>query len=346
MAASAPAPSLRPAAGFLAGLLASAGIAILAFAGERLEAVFVGRAWVEGLVLALLLGAAIRLFWSPSAQTQRGVDFSAKTLLEIAIVLLGAAFSGRALAEAGLGLMAGVVLLVILALGIGYLIGRWLGLSRRTATLIACGNAICGNSAIAAVAPVIGAKGEEVSVSIGFSAAASLFVVLLLPVLAGLLHLSDAGGGALAGLSVYAVSQVLAAAAPMGDQAVELGTLVKLVRILMLGPACIALAVIVVRARGRSEARRLPPPWKLAPWFILGFLGMAGLRSLGLIPEALLEPLDAATTALSLAAMAALGLNTDLRAVARSGPRAAAAVALSLAALIALASGLVLALGL
>ena len=326
--------------GLIAGVLLCAGVAAVALGLGRLEADLTGRAWVEPLVIALLIGAAVRTLWGLPRLVRPGVDFSARTVLEVAIVLLGASLSSAALAAVGPGLIIGVFAVVLAALAAGYAIGRALGLSKSVAILVASGNAICGNSAIAAVAPVIGAKPEEVSVSIGFTAALSLALVLLLPVLAALLGLSEAAGGALAGLTVYAVPQVLAAAAPMGAAALDLGTLVKLVRVLALGPLCVALALMAGAGRRSEPGARLRLD-RLVPWFILGFLAMAGLRSAGLIPVAWLEPLDEAAGLLTLVAMAALGLSTDLRMVARSGPRVAAAVALSLAALLLLGLGLI-----
>src|SRR5690606_37559890 len=100
--------------------------------------------------------------------------------------------------------------------------------------LVACGNSICGNSAIAAVAPVIGATSRDVAASIAFTAVLGIGMVLSLPLLVPLLDLSETQFGVLAGLTVYAVPQVLAATTPVGALSVQLGTLVKLVRVLML----------------------------------------------------------------------------------------------------------------
>ena len=183
---------------------------------------------------------------------------------------------------------------------------------------------------------MIGARGEEVSAAIGFTAVLGVGMVLLLPVVADLLGLSITDAGVLAGLTVYAVPQVLAAVAPMGLAAAQVGTLVKLTRVLMLGPVCIVLALTA-----RDRAGQKPGLARLIPWFILGFIAMAALRSFGLIPEAMIEPITAVAGVLTVIAMAALGLTTDLRAVLRSGPRVALAAVLSLALLMVLALGLI-----
>ncbi|MFN3932340.1 MAG: YeiH family protein [Brevundimonas sp.] len=329
------------------GLLACVAVAVAAVAVQALELRLLGRGWVDAVVLAILIGAVVRSLWTPPAALRPGIEFSARTLLEVAVVLLGASVSAATVIAIGPGLLLGTAVVVTLAIGVSYGIGRLLRLPRRMAVLIACGNAICGNSAIAAVAPVIDADAEDVSAAIAFTAVLGIVVVLTLPLLGDALAMSEVQYGTLAGLTVYAVPQVLAATVPVGAVANQAGTLIKLVRVLMLGPVCLALAVIVA-LRGRSQAgasagappRRLPLG-HLLPWFIVGFLLMMGARSLGLIPADVLPVLRWITTALTVLAMAALGLSTDARAVVRSGPRIAAVVTLSLLALIGLALGLI-----
>ena len=337
-----------PALSLIPGLLACAAVAVAAVALQALELRLFGRGWIDAIVLAILIGAAIRSIWTPPASLRPGVEFSARTLLEIAVVLLGASVSAATVMAIGPGLLVGTAVIVALAIGVSYGIGRLLRLPRRMAVLIACGNAICGNSAIAAVAPVIDADAEDVSAAIAFTAVLGVVVVLLLPLLGAALAMSDVRYGVLAGLTVYAVPQVLAAALPVGAVAAQAGTLIKLVRVLMLGPVCLALAVAVALRRrsgpgaavAGAPARRVPLG-HLLPWFIVGFLLMMGARSLGLIPAAVLPVLGGLTTALTVLSMAALGLSTDARAVARSGLRIAAVVTLSLLALVGLALGLI-----
>ena len=123
------------------------------------------------------------------------------------------------------------------------------------AILIACGNSICGNSAIAAVAPIIGAKPGDVASSIAFTAVLGVIVVLGLPLLVPILELSLTQYGTLAGLTVYAVPQVLAATLPIGELSNQVGTMVKLVRVLMLGPVVLGLALLAGRLREGGAER-------------------------------------------------------------------------------------------
>jgi uncharacterized integral membrane protein (TIGR00698 family) len=310
------------------------------------EARLFGATWLEALVLAILVGTVVRTFWSPGARWAGGIRFSAKTLLEIAVFLLGASISARMLMEAGPLLVAGIAGIVVVAISLSYIMGRGLGLGHRMAMLVACGNSICGNSAIAAVAPVIGADGEDVAASIAFTAVLGVVVVLLLPLLAPLLHLSGLQYGVLAGLTVYAVPQVLAAAAPLGMVAVQMGTLVKLVRVLMLGPVVLALSVISQRrGEGVQSLGGRMKLHKMVPWFIIGFLALAGLRSADLLPHLLLGPAAVVANVLTIVSMAALGLSTNLRSVARAGVRVTAAVTLSLVVLGGISFGLIRVLG-
>ncbi|CAN7347775.1 YeiH family protein [Brevundimonas sp. LjRoot202] len=346
LARGAPVLSLIPR--LIPGLIACAAVTAAALAVQALELRLFGRGWIDAIVLAILIGAAVRSVWTPPAALRPGIEFSARTLLEIAVVLLGASVSAATVMAIGPGLLAGTALIVAAAIGVSYGLGRLLRLPRRMAVLIACGNAICGNSAIAAVAPVIDADAEDVSAAIAFTAVLGVVVVLALPLLGVALGMSGVQYGVLAGLTVYAVPQVLAATMPVGAVATQAGTLIKLVRVLMLGPVCLGLALAVaLRRRAAPDAatgepaRRTIPLRHLVPWFVIGFLLMMAARSLELIPVPALPVMAQLATALTVISMAALGLSTDARAVARSGLRIAAVVTLSLLALIAVALGLI-----
>ena len=327
------------------GLIACMAVTLAAVAVQALELRLLGRSWIDAIVLAILIGATIRGVWTPPASIRPGIEFSARTLLEIAVVLLGASVSAATVMAIGPALLAGTAVVVVLALVVSYAIGRLLRLPHRMAVLIACGNAICGNSAIAAVAPVIDAEAEDVSAAIAFTAVLGIAVVLLLPLLGAALQMTDVRYGVLAGLTVYAVPQVLAATMPVGAVATQAGTLIKLVRVLMLGPVCLGLAILTAFRRREGGALAAPAPGvsihHLIPWFIIGFLLMMIARSTGLIPAEFLPILAQTATVLTVLSMAALGLSTDARAVARSGVRIAAVVVLSLLALIGLALGLI-----
>jgi uncharacterized integral membrane protein (TIGR00698 family) len=311
---------------------------------QAIEVHFAGQPYLEALVLAILLGVAVRTVWQPGPVWSPGIAFSAKFVLEFAIVMLGAAVSVTTIVALGPILIVGIASIVALSIGCSYAICRALALPRRMAVLIACGNSICGNSAIAAVAPVIGADSDDIASSISFTAVLGVVVVLGLPLLVPVLKLSLTQYGVLAGLTVYAVPQVLAATLPIGALSNQVGTVIKLVRVLMLGPVVLGFSLF---AKGLRPASAVPRPNsrlrfnEVVPWFIIGFLAVLVARSAGLIPQALLPHVTRVAAILTTIAMAALGLGVDVRVVARTGPRVTLAVTISLIVLGVMSYGLI-----
>jgi uncharacterized integral membrane protein (TIGR00698 family) len=323
------------------GLIVSALVSAASLAGGILEERAFGRAIIEPLVLAILIGMIVRTVRESPEREEPGVRFVAKDLLELAVCLLGATMDVPRLFASGPALALGIVLLVCAALVSGFVIGRLAGLSRKLATLVACGNAICGNSAIAAVAPVIGADREDVAAAIALTAVLGVLVVLLLPLLIIPFGLSHYQYGVLAGLAVYAVPQVLAASYAVSPLSGQVATVVKLARVLMLGPVVIAFAIRAHRTNAESLSFR-----RLVPWFVLGFVLLAVLRSAGVIPDGVSATAKVVAGWLTIAAMAALGLSVDVRSVRKVGARVVLAVSGSLCALIILALALIKTLGL
>lgn len=321
-----------------------AAIAAIALGAQDIEQRLLGRAYLEAIVIAILLGVSIRAVWRPGARWTKGIDFSARMLLEIAVAMLGASISIRAIMASGLDLLLGVAIVVATSIVASYAIGRLFGLSRRLALLVACGNSICGNSAIAAVAPIIEAEPDDITSSIAFTAILGVAVVLLLPLLMPLLHLSQTQYGIVAGLTVYAVPQVLAATFPVGILATQIGTLVKLMRVLMLGPVVLALSLGASRSSsdaGAAARMRSLSLTRFVPWFILVFLLLAGMRSTGLVPQTLLGPTVQAAAILTIVAMGALGLSVDFRDIRRAGPGVMSTALLAILLLGAISMGLI-----
>ena len=321
------------AAGF--GLAATLALAAWV-TGEALDRL--GIEIVEALVIALIAGMLIRLAWRPTARFDPGLAFASKGLLEIAIVLLGATLSFTDLGSAGFKLIGYVLLTIGLVLLLGMVIGRRLGLGSRLSGLVAVGNAICGNSAIAAVAPVLRATRQEIASAIALTAVLSVGVVLILPFSAPLFGLTDAEYGVLAGLVVYAVPQVVAASFAVSTESGEIGSLVKLLRVLAIGPVVAGAALIVARsASAASDEVGNAPAGRMrlktaVPWFVAGFLLLAVLRTIGLIPDNLGGVIREVSRAMTIVAMAALGLTVDLAGVRKSG-RAVATLVLALTVL-------------
>ncbi|MGY3696692.1 putative integral membrane protein (TIGR00698 family) [Bradyrhizobium sp. USDA 3240] len=330
------------------GILLCGVVTIISLGIQAAEERVFDHPYIEALVVAILLGMAVRTAWEPAERWRSGIAFSAKQLLEVAVMLLGASISFAAILASGWLLIGAIAATVVIMLAVSYGLARLLGLKAKLAILIACGNSICGNSAIAAVAPVIEADGDDIASSISFTAILGVLMVLGLPLLIPLLKLTATQYGILAGLTVYAVPQVLAATVPAGIVSTQIGTLVKLVRVLMLGPIVVGLSLFVARRRkaagtakeGTAKAASISP-FKLVPWFIIGFLVLAALRSFQLVPDIAIAPVTRTAAILTVVSMAALGLGVDVRVLSTVGGRVTAAVTLSLLLLLGLSIGLV-----
>lgn len=324
------------------GVLAAAILTAAAFLLGELQHAAIGWVVFEPLVLALIMGLVVRALWTPPDQLTPGIAFSAKQLLEFAIVLLGASLDLADLAEAGPKILTAVLISVSITLVAGITIGRLAGLDTKLSILVAVGNAICGNSAIAAVAPAIRAKKQDIAAAIALTAVLGVGVVLALPALIPLLNLSDERYGVVAGMTVYAVPQVLAATLPVSAQAAQFGSLVKLTRVLLLGPV-VALFAFLYRneqAEGDTRPGKLTIG-KLLPWFVIGFLAMSLLRTTSIMPSAVGDWFKDISKVLTAVAMAGLGLSVDIRSVRATGPRVAVVVLILTALLVATALMLV-----
>nr|WP_321460158.1 putative sulfate exporter family transporter [uncultured Cohaesibacter sp.] len=317
----------------LPGFLLCGLITLLAYGAEWIEIELIGYCFMDALVFAIILGTAVHSLLGLHPIFCKGVNFSAKYLLELAIVLLGASVSLTIIQTLGPLLLLVVVIIVAVAICVSYMIGRMLGLPEKQALLVACGNSICGNSAIVAIAPVIDADSDDIASAIAFSATLGIIVVLALPAFASAFAIDPHKFGIFAGMTVYAVPQVLAATAPVSTISVHFGTLVKLMRVLMLGPVILALGF---RAGRKTEAEPEKATAKnlkfskLVPWFIIGFFLMIGLQSLGALPAAAMPPIKEATTLLTILSMAGLGLMVDVKSVFASSGRVLATGTLSI----------------
>jgi uncharacterized integral membrane protein (TIGR00698 family) len=331
------------------GIALCGGVTLISLGVQFLEERLFAHPYVEALVIAIVLGMAVRSAWQPSVRWRSGIAFSAKQLLEVAVMLLGASVSFAAIAASGYLLISTIAATVVIMLAASFGISRMLGLPTKLSILIACGNSICGNSAIAAVAPVIGADGDDIASSISFTAILGVLMVLGLPLLIPLLGLSATQYGILAGLTVYAVPQVLAATVPAGIVSTQIGTLVKLMRVLMLGPIVVGLSLVAAHRRKRhaDDTKTIDQkavaisPFKLVPWFIIGFLALSALRSFQIVPDLAIVPVTKTAAVLTVVSMAALGLGVDVRILSTVGGRVTAAVTLSLLLLLGLSIGLV-----
>ncbi len=250
-----------------------------------------------------------------------GLSFAGKRLMRAGIVLLGLrlAFADiRALGWATVLMVIGVVTVTLLGT---WWLGRRLGLPGDQPLLIAAGYAVCGASAIGAVGEARGSDERDAATSVALVTLCGTLAIAVLPLLQGVLGLSDAEFGRWAGASVHDVGQVVATAQTAGGAALGEAVLVKLMRVALLAPIVAVVALGVRRRTGRvAGAPRVP----VVPLFVVGFLAAVALRSTGLLPAPALDAAHVARELLLAAALFGLGSAVDLPALTRTGARVAA----------------------
>ena len=285
-------------------------------------------------ILAILLGLAVRNLFRLPVPVVEAAKVLFKKSIPVTIVLTGAGLNLGALASVGLPAISVTVLSMGIAMAAAYFAGRAMGLWRRTSILIGAGTAICGNSAVVAVAPLIDAEDDDVVLSLTTVNLLGLVLMFIAPLVGGLLGLSDQVFGVWAGSTIHAIPQVVAAGFAFSPQAGALATLVKLVRVALLAPLVFVLAAIYAR----HHTTRLTVRYgRLIPTFLWGFLAMATLNTLGLLPslefrpsallgwtgEPLRVPVSVALTQVGhwilALAMAAMGLEVNLRFLSQVG---------------------------
>lgn len=270
---------------------------------------------VFGILFGMLLA-----FWKRPQSLQRGIQFTSKKLLQYSIILLG--FGMNLYVVFGVGkqsfyLMAFTLTASFLA---AYLFGKLLKVESNTNILIGVGTAICGGSAIAATAPVIRAKDEEVASSISTIFLYNVLAAFLFPAIGRFLQISQFDFGLWAGTAINDTSSVVAAAYTFGNEAGNLAVIVKLTRTLMIIPVTLVLALYTSRKQAQKEAHtyRLS---SIFPWFVLGFLAASIISTFFPLPGEVLTLLTNTGKYLIVMAMAAIGLNTHLIKLMKNGWR-------------------------
>lgn len=273
-------------------------------------------------VIALFLGMFLNQYRKPGARMAPGLKFTSKKVLKFAIILLGASLSMGTVLHIGRLSLTVMVFTLLTCFGGGYFVGKALGLNWRLSNMISAGTGICGGSAIAAMAPVIDAEDSDIAYAMSATFLFDMVMIVLFPIMGRALGLSDVAYGLWAGTAVNDTSSVVAAGYAFSEAAGDFATMVKLTRTLSIIPTVLVFSVIALRERraaGSGEENERIHLTTIFPWFILGFLAMAGLNSLGLFPAVFSESMKELSKFLMVAALAAIGMNTDFRQMRKSG---------------------------
>ena len=295
--------------------------------GIGLSALLAVPAWLIGSrfpvigspILGILFGMLVAL-WKRPAALNPGIAYTSKKLLQYAIILLGFGMNLYDVLRVGGQTLWLMVFTLTAAFLAAWGFGRLFRVERRANILIGVGTAICGGSAIAAAAPVIGAKDEEVAQSISTIFLFNVIAAFLFPVLGHLMGMGDNTFGLWAGTAINDTSSVVAAGYTFSRAAGDLAVVVKLTRTLMILPVTLVLAFVSLR-QGKKEGGSSFAFRKIFPWFVLGFALASVLSTFLPIPQAVTEWLAKAGKFVIVTAMAAIGLNTNLVKLIRSGWR-------------------------
>jgi uncharacterized integral membrane protein (TIGR00698 family) len=254
-----PAPPTRALAA--RALIGVAAVAVVAFGLSA------GAALIVGVAIALTLGNP----WS------KRTGAAAHRLLTVAVVGLGAGMDLRVVARVGFAGLGYTAAGITLALVLGTALGRRLGVARDTSLLLSVGTAICGGSAIAAVAPVIGAKPRDVSAAIVVVFLLNGVALFLFPAVGHALHLGEHAFGLWAALAIHDTSSVVGAAATYGREALDVATAAKLARALWIVPVAMGVRAWRVSRVARAQGDRDATTSAKRPWFIAAFLLVAAI---------------------------------------------------------------------
>ena len=279
---------------------------------------------IGGSVIALFIGMAVNYFYNMPASVKAGIRFTSRRILKFAIILLGASLNITTVLTVGRLSLTVMVFTLFTCFGIGYFVGRGLGLNWKLSNLISAGTGICGGSAIAAIAPVIDANDSDIAYAMSATFLFDMAMILLFPVMGRWMNLSDMAYGLWTGTAVNDTSSVVAAGYAYSEAAGDFATMVKLTRSLSIIPAVLIFALIHIRLKQKEAAdngtERIKIRWKsITPWFILGFAGLAIINSFGLIPISVSGLLKDLSKFLMIAALAAIGLNTNFKEMKSSG---------------------------
>ncbi|GHC24675.1 MAG: hypothetical protein BGP11_16750 [Rhodobacterales bacterium 65-51] len=272
------------------------------------------------MLMALLLGLALNFLSEDGSRTAPGIAFTARTVLRLGVALLGVRISVEMLGALGPGLIALTVAGVGATILCGLALARLTGRDWRFGLLTGGSVAICGASAAMAISAIL-PRHEKSERDLVFTVLAvtvlSTVAMVVYPMISNALGFTAIESGVFLGGTIHDVAQVVGAGFSVGQEAGETATLVKLIRVSMLAPV-VLIASLAIRAKGLAATEGARPP--LLPGFVLGFVALAALNSMGLIPAELAEGAALLSRWALLISIAAVGIKTSLAKMLEVGP--------------------------
>ena len=266
-------------------------------------------------IIALFTGTIINSFFHPT-WIKPALKFTSKRVLKVAIILLGASLSINTILSVGKMTFFVMIFTFAMCFGGGYFVRKIFGLNWKLGNLISAGTGICGGSAIAAISPVIDADDKDIAFAMSSTFIFDMVMVALYPIMGKLLKMSDIAYGIWAGTSVNDTASVVASGYAFSEIAGDFATMVKLTRTIAIIPTVLVFAYIGTRIKQKelkaaNDGKKVNVI-KIIPWFICGFLALAIINSIGLIPTSVGTVLKTASKFLMVSALAAIGLSTSI----------------------------------
>ena len=273
------------------------------------------------MLFALLLGMAFN-FLAKERQCSAGVAFTSSAVLRIGVALLGARITADEVLKLGYGPLLLTICGVSLTIPFGVLLARRMGLTRDFGILTGAAVGICGASAALAVASILprhkdGLRERDTIFAVLGVTALSTVAMIVYPIIVVSLNFDDLKAGMFLGATIHDVAQVVGAGYTLSDTAGEAATVTKLLRVALLVPVVIAITILLCRGQRPGHGNR--PSF---PMFLVAFVLLVAINSLGLIPEPLRAGLETTSRWALVAAIAALGIRTSLKDIAAVGPSA------------------------
>ena len=304
-------PKIKKQAVFIFGVLICFAVAALAILLEKL----IPGELLGASIIALFMGTAVNSFFHP-AWIRPSLKFTSKKILKVAIILLGASLSINTIMSVGKMTFFVMIFTFLVCFGGGFFIRKIFGLNWKLSNLISAGTGICGGSAVAAIAPVIDADDKDVAFAMSSTFLFDMVMVALYPLMGKALGMSDIAYGIWAGTSVNDTASVVASAYAFSDAAGDFATMVKLTRTIAIIPTVLVFAFIGTRIKQKElkaeNTGQKVDLIKIIPWFIGGFLILAIINSIGLIPSEAAGIMKSASKFLKVTALAAIGLGTSI----------------------------------
>lgn len=280
---------------------------------------------ISGSVFALLIGMLLNPIVSKYSLVTKGIGFTSKQILRLAIILMGLTLSFAQVLLVGRYSLIVMVFTLFVAFGGGYLFGRLFKMDWRLSSLISAGTGICGGSAIAALAPTIDAEDKDIAYAISATFLFDILMVILFPLAGRYFGMSDIGFGLWAGTAINDTSSVVAAGYAFSDAAGSFSVIVKLTRTLSIIPVVLIFSMINAKLKEKSAdiqgtvARNKVSIKSIFPYFILMFLLMVAIKSIGVLPVVVSDGAAALSKFLMVMALGAIGLKTNFKQVAKAG---------------------------